>query len=40
MTKWLAMASASIIALSANTAKADYVLDILHINDCTAELNR
>lgn len=33
MKNWLAMASASMIALSANSAKADYVLDILHIND-------
>lgn len=33
MNKLLALASASIIALSASAAKADYVLDILHIND-------
>lgn len=33
MNKWLALTSASFIALSANAAQADYVLDILHIND-------
>ncbi len=33
MKKWLALTSASFIALSANAAQADYVLDILHIND-------
>ena len=33
MLKKLAMASASFLALGAGTAKADYVLDILHIND-------
>ncbi len=33
MIKKLAMISASALALSAGSAKADYVLDILHIND-------
>ncbi|MGB7285314.1 MAG: metallophosphoesterase, partial [Salaquimonas sp.] len=33
MKKLAVMASASVMALSAGAAKADYVLDILHIND-------
>ncbi len=33
MNRLLALASASMIALSAGSARADYILDILHIND-------
>ena len=33
MNKILAVTSVSMLALSAGAAKADYVLDILHIND-------